>query len=296
VPLSNLTERRKAWSAEFSRQLPRVNVALGFANSRESDYVSNAWSLNTVTDFNQKNTTLLLGIAGADDDVRVLYLRRDEKKRTFDFIAGVTQLLSPSTTVTFNAAYGRATGFLGDPYRLIQKRNEIIPGVFLPIDYAESRPHERDKWTAFVSTNHAMAELHAAVEASYRYYHDGFGTSAHTVEAAWYQQIGEHLILRPAIRWYDQSAADFYLISLNGQSFTPTAFVPNPAGPYYSSDYRLSAFRSYTYGLKAIWTINAAWQFDATLEKYEMKGQDSITSSSAYPSATIVTVGVKFTW
>src|ERR1051326_8474954 len=37
VPLTPLHERRKAWSAEFSRQFPRVNLALGFANSRESD-------------------------------------------------------------------------------------------------------------------------------------------------------------------------------------------------------------------------------------------------------------------
>ena len=38
-----------------------ANVALGFGNSRESDYVSNGYSINTLTDFNQKNTTLLLG-------------------------------------------------------------------------------------------------------------------------------------------------------------------------------------------------------------------------------------------
>ena len=46
VPLTNLTDRRKAWSIDFARQFPRFNLALGFANSRESDYVSNGWSVN----------------------------------------------------------------------------------------------------------------------------------------------------------------------------------------------------------------------------------------------------------
>ena len=295
VPLTDLHDRRKAWSTEFARQFPRVNIALGFANSRESDYVSNGWSLNTVTDFNQKNTTLLLGLAFTDDDVRVLYLRRDEKKRSTDFIVGVTQLLNPATSVTFNVGYGSSSGFLGDPYRLIQKRVEVLPNVFLPIDYGESRPHERDKWTAYASINHAFADLHGAAELSYRYYHDTFGSRAHTIEAAWFQSIGDHVIVSPSVRYYEQNAADFYLLSLNGQSFTPS-FFPNSAGPYYSSDYRLSAFRSYNVGLKLIWKINGSWQIDAAIEQYKMEGRDSITSPSVYPTATTKTVGLKFTW
>ncbi|MDB6167469.1 MAG: hypothetical protein JWM88_333 [Verrucomicrobia bacterium] len=295
VPLTELHDRRKAWSTELSRQFPRVNVTLGYANSRESDYVSDAWSVNTLTDFNQKNTTLLAGVAVTNDDVRVLYLFKDQKKRSLDLIAGVTQLLGPSTSVTCNLGYGRSTGFLGDPYRLIQKRTEVFPGLFLPVDYGESRPHERDKWTVQASVNHAVAAVHGAVEAGYRYYQDSFGSRAHTVEAAWFQQCGEHLVLSPSVRFYEQDAADFYLISLNGQGFTP-AFKPNPAGPYYSSDYRLSALRSLTLGLKAVWTFNASWQFDAAIEKYEMRGTDGMTSQSAYPRATMKTVGLKFTW
>src|SRR3954468_560034 len=70
VPVSELHERRKAWNAILSHQFARVNVAIGGGNSRESDYVSTGWSLNTVTDFNQKNTTLLVGVAGTDDDLK----------------------------------------------------------------------------------------------------------------------------------------------------------------------------------------------------------------------------------
>ncbi|MDB6126474.1 MAG: hypothetical protein JWM35_370, partial [Verrucomicrobia bacterium] len=185
--------------------------------------------------------------------------------------------------------------FLGDPYRLIQKRVEVFPTVFLPIDYGESRPHERDKWTALASINHAFVGVNGALEASYRFYHDTFGSRAHTIETAWFQSFGDHVIVSPSVRYYEQNAADFYLISLNGQGFTPS-FFPNSAGPFYSSDYRLSAFRSYNVGLKVIWKINATWQIDVAVEQYKMEGRDGITSPSAYPTATTKTVGLKYTW
>lgn len=295
VPLTHMTDRRKAWSADFSRQFPRINVDLGFANSRESDYVSRGLSLNTLTDFNQKNTTLLLGVAGTDDDVKVYYQQPHENKRSTDLIAGVTQLLDPRTSVAVNLGYGHSSGYMGDPYRVVQKTVEIIPGVFLPLTSAENRPRARNKWTLTASVNRAYPGLNGAAEASYRLYHDTFGTTAHTVELAWFQKFGERFVLRPGLRYYDQSAADFYLISLDGTTI-PRPTTPNPAGPFYSADYRLSALRSFAYGLKAIWKINASWQLDAALDEYEMHGKDNITPSGAYPRATISTLGVKFSW
>ena len=295
VPLSQLTERRKAWSAELSHQLPQVNVALGVANSRESDYVSNGWSLNTRTDFNQKNTTLLLGVAGTDDDVSIRYLRTVAKKRGLDLVAGVTQLLDPRTSASVNLGFGWSTGYLGDPYRLVEQRIQIVPGIVLPFDFPENRPDHRSKWTVLGSLNRAVPDWNGAAEASYRFYRDTFGTTAHTVELAWFQTCGTRLTLVPSVRWYEQTAADFYVVTLTGASFTPT-YQLNPAGPFYSADYRLSAFRSVQYGLKAVVDLAANWQLDAAIEKYEMHGRDGATSPYVYPAATIVTVGLKLTW
>lgn len=295
VPLSHLEDRRKAWSADFSRQFSRFNAALGFANSRESDYVSNGLSLNTLTDFNQKNTTLLLGIAGTDDDIRVLYQRDWVKKRTNDFVAGVTQLLDPRTSVTFNVTYGRSTGYHADPYRVIQQVVEVVPGVFLPLTFGENRPNTRDRWIGYLGVNRALPELNAAIEVSYRLFHDSFGTTSHTVDLGWFQQLGDHFTLRPGVRFYDQSAADFYRVDITGTNFSPTG-RPNPAGPFYSADYRLSAFRSYDYGVKAIWTISSAWRLDVSYDWYEMRGKDRVTSRSAYPKAGIVNAGLTFSW
>lgn len=295
VPLANIHDRRKAWGADFFRQFPRIGATVGVANSRESDYVSTGWSLNTVTDFNQKNTTLLLGVAGTDDDIKVFYQLERAKKRTTDFIVGVTQLLDPLTSVTVNLGYGHSTGFHADPYRLIRKQVEIFPGVVLPRTFGENRPDERDKWTLYTALNRAIPAAHGAMEAIYRLFDDSFGTTAHTMELAWFQQLGGRITLRPAVRYYQQSAADFYRIDLEGTDILPGS-APNPAGPFFSADYRVSAFRSLTYGVKAVIALNAHWQIDASVERYEMRGRDSVTSPSAYPSALLVNLGARFSW
>ena len=297
VQLVEMHERRKAWNGEFSRQFPRTNVALGFGNSRESDYVSNGWSLNTTTDFNAKNTTLLLGLAGTEDKIKVFYQTDRAKKHTADVIAGITQLLNPQTSLTFNVTWGRQTGYLSDPYKLVQKDTEIIPGVILPgLTFRENRPDERNKWIALVALNRAFPEARGAIDATYRFYHDTYGTRAHTVDVAWFQRVGEKLILRPGVRFYDQNAARFYLYRLDGTSLSPTQGAPLTGGPFYSSDYRLSSMQTFTYGLKAIWNITDAWHADVAFERYDMRGTDRVTPQSAYPRANIITAGLKFSW
>ncbi|MEO5960095.1 MAG: DUF3570 domain-containing protein [Opitutaceae bacterium] len=299
VVLSQLRpERRKAWNASLARQFSRTRLDLGAANSRESDYVSNGWSFNTLTDFNQKNTTLLAGVAGTSDRVKVLdfEVSTDGRKRTNDVIVGVTQLLDPRTAMTFNLTWGRARGYLTDPYKLVKKTTELLPGLFLPLTPHENRPAEREKWIALVALNRSFPEARGTIDASYRFYHDTFGTDAHTVDLAWFQNLGRRFMLRPSFRFYDQSAANFYYYTIEGTPIVPIKGPIRTQGPFYSSDFRLSAFRSYTSGLKAIWNATDALQFDAALERYEMRGRDGVTPQSAYCAARIVTVGARFSW
>src|ERR1700677_691730 len=74
VPLTQIHERRKAWGGDFSEQIKNVNLDVGFADSRESDYVSQGWSVDSLIDLNQKNTTLRLGVAGTSDQVEIFYM------------------------------------------------------------------------------------------------------------------------------------------------------------------------------------------------------------------------------
>jgi hypothetical protein len=295
VPLSQMHDRRRAWTADYSRQFGSTNVSLGAANSRESDYVSTGFSLNTLTDFNNKNTTLLAGISGSDDDVKVFYQTSRVSKHTLDLIVGVTQLLDENTSLVLNLSYGSASGYLADPYKLIRKSTELLPGIFLPLTFGENRPDTREKWIGYASLNHSCPGLKGAVEASYRLYHDTFGLTSHTLAAAWLQRLGDEVILSPSVRYYTQDAADFYRVSLDGTAITPDN-VPNPAGPFYSADYRLAALDSWTWGLKLVWTPKPFFQADIAWESYRMTGRDSVTSASAFPKAGIFTAGFRSSW
>lgn len=296
VVLTHMSERRHEWSLDLSRQLAHWNLAGSYANSRESDYHSQGWSLNALGDFNEKNTTLLLGVGGTSDDVKVFYQMPWARKRSLDLAAGVTQLLDANTSVAFNLSLSRATGYLNDQYKLVQKSIEVGPGIFLPFTFGENRPDERTKWTALASLNRALPSADAAIEASYRFYRDTFGTNSHTVEFSWLQKLGARLVLIPHVRLYTQSAADFYHYRLDGTSITPTGGAPQPNGPFYSSDYRLSELRSTTLALKAVATLSARWQLDAEIARYDMRGRDGVTPASAYPRANVVTLGAKFSW
>jgi hypothetical protein len=168
--------------------------------------------------------------------------------------------------------------------------------VSLPLTFPENRPNERNKGIALAGLNRSFPDLHGAVDLSYRLYHDSYDTTAHTIDAAWFQHLGEKFILRPGLRFYDQNAASFYHYQLDGTSVVPVSGPPRTNGPFYSSDYRLSALQTFTYGLKMIWNVSEALQFDAALERYDMRGTDHATPQSAYCRANIITVGARFAW
>jgi len=297
VPLARLTDHRKAWEADLSRQFGRLNLAAGVSESREHDYISKGWSLNTLTDFNEKNTTFLLGVAGHDDEVETFYDPQHlyVKKHALSAILGVTQLLDPRTKVTLNFTWSRETGYLSDQYKLVEQNVEILPGLYFPLEFSENRPSEHNSGVVYASINRAVPFLHGALEGSYRFFQDTFGVAANTVELQWQQKIGERFVLAPDLRGYEQSAAKFYYYNLTTTNIIPTA-IPNPSGPAYSSDYRLSSLFTTTYGLKATWKPRDWLQLDVAYDRYTMRGRDGVTPQSAYPKANIVTLGAKLSW
>jgi len=295
VVLTEIHTRRKAWSGDYSEQIQNVNIDAGFAESRESDYVSRGWSLNTLTDFNEKNTTLRAGVAGTDDRVEVFYETAYLPKHTNDAILGVTQVLDPLTFVTLNVSLGRSTGELAEPHKFVEKGIDILPGLVLEESFAENSPNERNRESVYASINRAFPKLKGAVEGSYRFYADSYGIVAHTLQVDWQQHVGPQVILEPMVRLYQQSAARFYYYNLDDTPIVPVR-IPNGTGPYYSSDFRLSAEDSTSFGLKATWKASERIHLDASYERYALSGRDGVTPQSAYPTANITTVGIRFIW
>ena len=87
--------------------------------------------------------------------------------------------------------------------------------------------------------------------------------------------------MKPSLRWYDQTAADFYAVRFSG------------APQHYSADYRVSAFRAVSYGLKLVWRLNPALGLDVAYERYEQQGTDGETDAGVYPRANIFTAGAR---
>ena len=297
VPVNHLSDQRHAWDADVSRQFSAVNVDVGFARSIEHDYMSNGWSVDTVTDFNKKNTSLNVGAAGTDDNVEFFFPRDTgwRRKLSNDVDGGITQLIDPLTSVSLNLTWSRETGFLSDQYKLVEADIQIIPGVSLPEERVENRPNQRNKGAAFASVNRAFPRLCGALELNYRFYHDTYSITANTAELLWFEHLGSKVILRPNLRLYHQSAANFYHYQLDGTGIMPTS-IPDPTGVHYSSDARLSALDSIDFGLKAIWNVTHWLELDIGLDGYRDRGTDGVTPQSAYYRARIETIGSKISW
>jgi hypothetical protein len=294
VALDSINEDRYGGTLETDLKSGRHTLRPGLALSYESDYESVAPSLNYLLDFNQRNTTLQLGVAHNFDRLTGgTYLGPDtEQKDSTDFLAGLTQVLTASTLFNATLTFGTAEGYLSDPYKGFRFTGYPDPDALFP----EQRPGHRTKQIVSVSLNQFLEGLQGSPELIYRFYHDSFGVFAHTGTLEWFQKIGKHLVVSPLFRFYQQSAADFYRLSFDADPSDPSnpnnALIPRS----YSSDYRLSKLRTLTYGLRATLRVRTWLSLEAAYKRYEMRGLDGRTAASNYPEANVWTLGLRLNY
>lgn len=290
VPIQEIRDIRRAGNFELNGRWGQHTFAPQFSYSIENDYESYGLAYNHGIEFNQKNTTLTLGISHNFDRLLPAHTFLDavEHKDTTDGMIGISQLLSPTTVLTGNFTMGISEGYLADPYKGV--RFDSFPdedGAFL---FPESRPRHKSRQVAYVSLLQYINSMDASVEAAYRFHHDSFGIWSHTGSLAWNQKIGRHLILQPNVRFYDQTEASFYNVRIPAQFGDPQ--IPLAGFPeFFSADFRLSNFHSWTYGLKATIKIHEHFTLDTAFKRYEMAGNDNITAASVYPKANVFTIG-----
>ncbi len=106
------------------------------------------------------------------------------------------------------------------------------------------------------------------LEASYRYMTDDWGIDSQTVDLHVRFAMGAGRYLQPHLRYYTQSAADFYRTVL---------FDGEPLPEFASADYRLAAFDGVTLGFKYGWPGKLGdWSLRASY--YQAVGQPSAGS------------------
>jgi hypothetical protein len=272
LPMQSFDDQRIGVHTEIEHRERDWVYTGGIAYGNESDYESLALSGTVAREFNEKATIVSLSASLGRDWVLNPGDQRWEDKDIIEGLVSVAQTIDRNTQLTISGTLGQASGYLDDQYKYASVDDLIVH---------ENRPGVRDKRIAFLMLNHCFEKLNGSLEASYRFYNDSFGIDAHTLEFAWYQNLGKHWVVAPSLRWYSQSAADFYA----------TKFTGKPE--FYSADYRLSKLTTVTYGLKLVWKPTHNKNISLSYDRYEMDGRDGVTPGEAYPKANMLSLGVK---
>lgn len=291
VPVVELKDTRRALSLAPTWVSGRFTSTPGVAYSKERDYESTGLSWNESIDFNQKNTTLNLGISRDFDRVlpnRGEWIREAKSKDNTEFLVGLNQLLDPNTYVTANLTLGYSSGFPSDPYKRV-----VFPefnSVFL---LPEKRPGYRFRQVFLTSITHFFTPANGSAELSYRFHHDSYEIFSNTAELSWHQKLGRHVMVSPSVRFYEQTEASFYAPVISGDP-RPDQGSPIPA--YYSADYRLAHLRTWTFGVTARVKVTDFCSIDLGYQRYEMLGLDGVTAPSAFPKANTFSAGLSLSF
>lgn len=297
VPAGNLPlddtfkDTRVALSASWQQPWGDRNlVSVGGSFSKEYDYTHIGVNGRIARDFNQRNTTVSAGLALSMDnfdpvggapmpltpmlDVGDISNRSgDQDKDVLDLVLGVTQVLSRDLVVQLNYSYSQSDGYLTDPYKVLSlvtgssgdtlPRPPSGPGIEGPSHQFlfESRPDERGKHSVYAQAKYYLNGT--VLDASYRYMTDDWDIDSHTVDFRYRIPFADSRYLEPHLRFYTQSEAEFYRLSLADAE---------PLPPYASADYRLGDFDAVTAGVKYGWKTRKDHDMSVRVEFYQQSG------------------------
>jgi hypothetical protein len=287
-------ETRRQFDLTLSQEWDEAALAFGGGISQEPDFSSYFAHLNGQWDLNRKLTTLNAGLSYTTSDIDanlgppetwidygqyrnaasgpsiITVARNGQLVQKFvgdreDWSAnlGLTQVLSRNSTLSLGLTYTHSSGFLENPYKLVMLAfaNPATPpplfgGLWATrlFNVAESRPDTRSQWAVNAGLSHYVAAARAGLHFNLGYAQDDWGIRSQTAELDWNQGLGRGWLVTPRVRYYSQSAADFYQpyfiwgqrVPLNAAGTLNFGAVPVQ---YYSSDYRLSAFGAVSAGL-----------------------------------------------
>ena len=248
---ASINDRRNTGDLKVTRRIGDFSIAASGTLSKEEDYESKAFGFEGSADFNERNTTLVAGYGKSNDRVKSTDdPTLDAPRYTTEYMAGVTQLLTPTSFVQSTLRWSRGEGYYDDPYKFTITFYPSGP----PALAGDTRPDHRDTLSWLTRYRRHFPEVNGSLQADYRFYRDDWGVRAHTLELAWQQSWGDQWSLRPALRYYTQSAADFYF-----------PLIPQPQPAILSSDQRLGAFGGLSPSLRLAHRFDNGFVIEGTL-------------------------------
>lgn len=241
------------WVRPFSR-LVRNTLATTLSN--ETDYFSLGISDTLTLDSDDRRTTWSLGLALTRDQIEpeggtpVEFQSinapapvpagdddgEEQSKTVAEIQLGMTRVLSRRSLLQANVSFANHSGYLTDPYKMLSVVNATTGATE---DYLyEKRPDSRASSVLYLKWAYHLER--DVFHLSYRNYSDDWGIGSNTVQLKYRHELGDGHYLMPHLRWYNQSAADFYRHSLVAGETVQEA----------SADQRLGQFTGTTIGVK----------------------------------------------
>ena len=267
-------DHRGAIDFNWSQPLGHISdVGFGGGFSREQDYQAISGNAHIAQNFNSDNTTLSLTLnteldssfpyGGVPTPLTVmsgaLKTPTTRDKTQLGFVIGLTEVVSRRWLMQLDYSFDAQSGYQNDPYRVISVVNATSGEP--TANLYENRPNHRQSQSLFLDNKFDFDPF--VTDISLRYFKDDWGITSKTAELSERINLGRSFFIEPDVRWYQQSAANFFHYFLNGSD-------PLPA--FASSDTRLGKFSSLTYGMKVGFNLTGRTELDLRGMYYQQTG------------------------
>ncbi|NOU23616.1 MAG: DUF3570 domain-containing protein [Methyloglobulus sp.] len=241
-------ETRQQGDFKLGYEWDEAALEVGGGISIERDYESRFVNLGGRMDFNQKQTTVNLGLSYTNSAINAAlnqdgvgwfqWSEQHDSLINYDIPTdqstlrgnredwathlSLTQVVNTDAVMELGMGYTRSTGFLENPYKISwlfsvdpdKKPIELPDGTVYSrakgTPFIEQRPDERNQWNWTARWAQYIEPMDAALHLDYQFAHDDWGINAHTFAADWVQPLGDGWAVAPRVRYYSQETADFY--------------------------------------------------------------------------------------
>jgi hypothetical protein len=232
------------WSVENEKKGSTIGV--GAALSSEFDYLSIGANVSFAQKTKNRNGEFTAKAQVYFDRVSLIYpyeLRapggggggEEENNYTgtprnsYSGTLSYSQIINQRLQLMFIADFIKQQGYLGLPFHRVYFKDNSV--------HVENLPDSRMKIPLGFRANYFLGDKFV-LRSFYRFYHDDWGLTAHTVQVESSVKFTPFLSVTPFYRYYTQSAIDY---------FAPYK-VHTTAQQFYTSNYDLSKFNSNFYG------------------------------------------------
>ena len=269
IPTTKFQDHRFGLDGEWQKPWGKlVTSTLGFHASREKDYQSLGLNGKVSAELMQKRVTVSVGGGYSDDSVFPVggtpiglsdgteVSNHANAKRVSSLLFGVSRVMTRRWLLALDGTRTFENGYLTEPYKVISLTNPFN-GEPTGDVLTDNRPSTRTRSSALVSSVDHLT--HDIVYASYRYYRDTWGIRSNTVDLKYRYDLEDDWYLEPHVRFYHQTAADFFTVGLS-------SFLAPPE--FATSDYRLGQLSTLTIGTSfafrigdnpSLWTLRAEY-------------------------------------